>query len=231
MSSDIIEIKNAHLTRQLDVIPLDVLNRRISIVGAGAIGSFTVFALCKMGFNDITVYDFDKVETENLNAQLYRLQDLGKFKVTALKEIIKDFCNIDIKIKTDRYTNQIFKDIVISAVDNMKTRRDIYEAHKERGIHTQYLIDPRMAIEFAYVQTIKPMDPTDGRSYEKTLFSDDQAVQERCTGKSTVYTAQLIGATIAKIIKDIATNKTHIKRITWDIANNEIVEQTLEKVA
>lgn len=229
--SDTIEIKNAHLTRQLDVIPMDVLNRKITVIGAGAIGSFTIFALCKMGFSNITVYDFDAIEIENLNAQIYRNKDLGKAKVDALKEIIQDFCNITIKTKNEKYVDQVFPDIVISAVDNMKTRKAIYEAHKERGIHTQYLIDPRMAIEYAYIQTIKPMDPNEGRIYERTLFTDDQAVQERCTGKSTIYTAQLIGATIAKIVKDIATNKDHIKRITWDIGNNEVVEQTIEKIA
>jgi hypothetical protein len=64
------------------------------------------------------------------------------------------------------------------------------------------------------------MSPKEQASYELTLFDDDNSVQERCTGKSTVYTAQLIGATIAKMVKDIATDKSNIKRISWDIAGN-----------
>lgn len=214
------ELKNEHLTRQLDVIPLNCLNRQITIIGAGAVGSYSAFALAKMGFNNITIYDFDEVDIVNLNAQIYRFSDIGKSKVEALKDIIKDFTGIDLQIKNERYENQVFKDIVIMAVDNMKTRKEIYQNHKMRGIMTNFLIDPRMAIEYAYIQAFNPMSPKEQASYELTLFDDDNSVQERCTGKSTVYTAQLIGATIAKMVKDIATDKSNIKRISWDIAGN-----------
>lgn len=221
---DEIKLVDEHLTRQLDVLPMESLNRKITVIGAGAIGSFTVFALAKMGFKDITVYDFDTVEIENLNAQIYRHADLGKPKVIALKEIIKDFCGVDIKTEISKYENQVFRDIVICAVDNMEARKSIWNAHKERGIATNLLIDPRMAIEFAYIQCLKPMTPRDGELYEKTLFTDEQAVQERCTGKATVYTAQLIGGTIGKMVKDLATGKPYISRIMWDIGGNEVVE-------
>jgi tRNA A37 threonylcarbamoyladenosine dehydratase len=141
------ELKNEHLTRQLDVIPLNCLNRQITIIGAGAVGSYSAFALAKMGFNNITIYDFDEVDIVNLNAQIYRFSDIGKSKVEALKDIIKDFTGINLQIKNERYENQVFKDIVIMAVDNMKTRKEIYQNHKMRGIMTNFLIDPRMAIE------------------------------------------------------------------------------------
>lgn len=226
-----LELKNEHLTRQIDVLPTECLNRKITVIGAGAIGSFTVLALAKMGFEDITVFDFDEVEIVNLNSQIYRKSDISKPKVEALKEIISDFTGVDLIIKNEKYENQVFRDIVICAVDNMETRMSIWENHKNRGITTNLLIDPRMAIEYAYIQAVRPMHPDDRRSYEKTLFRDEDAVQERCTGKSTVYTAQLIGATIAKIVKDLATNNCYISRIMWDIAGNEILETSLSKSA
>lgn len=216
-----------HLTRQMDIIPLDCLKRQITVVGAGAVGSFTVLALAKMGFENITVYDFDNIEIENLNSQFYRFKDVGKPKVEALKEIVKDFSDIDIKVYNEKYDDKIFSDIVVCAVDNMKTRERLMENHQKKGVFTNFVIDPRMAIEYAYIQCIKPMDPDDYRSYKKTLFSDEDGVRERCTGKSTIYTAQLMGATIAKIIKDIATSNDFIKRISWDIGRNEVVEQSM----
>lgn len=221
-----ITLKEEHLTRQLDVLPLEALDRKITVIGAGAIGSFTVFALAKMGYKDITVYDFDIIEIVNLNAQIYRHSDLGKPKVLALKEIIKDFCNVDLNVKFEKYIDQVFRDIVICAVDNMETRKSIWENHRDKGVSTNLLIDPRMAIEFAYIQCMRPMNANDGKPYEKTLFSDEDGVQERCTGKATVYTAQLIGGTIAKMIKDFSTGKPYVNRIMWDIANNEVVEYT-----
>lgn len=219
-------LQKEHLTRQMDAIPLNSLKRQITIVGAGAVGSFTTLALAKMGYENISVYDFDTIEIENLNSQFYRFKDVGRQKVEALKEIIKDFCDIDIKAYNEKYDNKIFNDIVICAVDNMATRQKLMENHHNRGVFTKYIIDPRMAIEYAYIQCIKPMEKKDYESYKKTLFSDDDAITERCTGKSTIYTAQLIGATIAKMVKDISTDNDFIKRISWDIARNEVVEQS-----
>lgn len=221
-----LDIKKEHLIRQMDVIPLSALTTKISIIGAGAIGSFSAFALAKMGYNDINIYDFDEVSIENMNAQMYRFSDIGKPKVLALKEIIKDFSNVEIIPHNRKYENETFQDIVIAAVDNMETRKAIFLAHKEMPYLTKMYIDPRMAIEYAYIQAFDPNDEDQCALYEKTLFTDDNAVQEKCTNKSTIYTSQLIGATIAKIIKDVTTNKKHINRIMWDIAGNDVMDVT-----
>jgi len=220
-------IKKENLVRQMDLIPLESLNYKITIIGAGAIGSFSAFALSKMGYNNITVFDFDKVSIENMNAQMYRFSDIDKYKVDALKEIIKDFSDIDITVHNKKYTNEIFSDIVICAVDNMDTRMSIYNAHKNMPFLTKLFIDPRMAIEYAYIQAFDPNNKEQCDLYEKTLFEDKDAIQERCTNKSTIYTSQLIGATIAKMVKDITTNNRYINRIMWDIAGNDIMDVKL----
>lgn len=221
-----ISVKKEHLTRQMDIIPLAALNSKISIIGAGAVGSFTAFALAKMGYHDITVYDFDTVSIENMNSQIYRFSDIGKTKVDCLQEIIKDFADVKITAINAKYSGEVFQDITICAVDNMETRKAIYEAHKAMPYITKLFIDPRMAIEYAYIQAFDPNDKSQCALYEKTLFTDDNSVQERCTNKSTIYTSQLIGATIAKMVKDVTTNKKHINRIMWDIAGNDVMDVT-----
>lgn len=221
-----IAVQKEHLTRQMDIIPLAALNTRVTIIGAGAIGSFTAFALAKMGYNDIHVFDFDTVSIENMNAQMFRFSDIGKSKVESLKEIIKDFADTEIFVQNKKYENEVFQDIVICAVDNMETRKAIYTAHKNMPYITRLFVDPRMAIEYAYIQAFDPNDKAQCELYEKTLFSDEDAVQERCTNKSTIYTSQLIGATIAKIVKDITTKKKYINRIMWDIAGNDVMSVT-----
>ena len=65
------ETRNEHLIRQFDLIPEDVLGEPITIIGVGAIGSWTTLALAKMGFQNLTVFDDDKVSIENMNSQFY----------------------------------------------------------------------------------------------------------------------------------------------------------------
>lgn len=215
-----IELTNEHLTRQLDILPLSSLKERITIIGAGAIGSFTTLALAKMGFTDLTVYDDDKIEIENMNCQFYRFSDIGKFKVEALKELVKDFTNVDIHSETSRYVEGTFPGVVISAVDNMAVRRTIWENHKALGVATKFIIDPRMGAETALLFTMNPMNDEDISDYETTLYSDDDAVQERCTAKATMYTACMLSGLVAKTVKDIVTSGSYSRTANWAIDGN-----------
>ena len=72
--------------RQLDILDPKSMDVPVTIIGAGATGSFTALSLAKMGIRNITIYDFDTVEEHNLPNQFYRQCDLGKRKVEALRE-------------------------------------------------------------------------------------------------------------------------------------------------
>ena len=212
---------NQHLTRQWDLIPLTALGQPITIIGAGAIGGATALTLAKMGFKDITVYDFDKIEVENMNCQFYRFSDIGKFKVEALKEIIIDFTGVEITANVERYETGMFNGILISAVDSMEVRRLIWENHKEFSVGTKLIIDPRMGAEDAMCYAMSPMEKKDIDSYEKTLYSDGDAVQERCTAKATMYTALALSAHVAKVVKDYLCNDhRYARNMQWNIGQN-----------
>lgn len=215
------QFENAHLTRQMDLIPVDVLDEPITIIGAGAIGSFTTLSLAKMGFTNITVYDYDKIEVENMNCQFYRNKDINKFKVLALQELVEDFTGVKIKAKNELYKEGIFRGIVISAVDSMKVRRTIWENHKEVAFQTKIVVDPRMGAESALIYAMSPMNVADITSYEKTLYTDENAVQERCTAKATMYTAIMLSGQVCKILKDYLVKTNPYARVTqWNIAQN-----------
>lgn len=204
------------LMRQLDVIPLEVLSTPITIVGAGAVGSFTTLAIAKMGFSNIMVFDDDKVEAENMNAQFYPIPTIGRPKVEALSEVIEIFCDTRIEAIHKRYSGGALPGIVISAVDNMKTRRLIWEEAK-RSNTTTHVIDPRMTAQVALLYTMKPMVGADILSYEKTLYSDEVAVQERCTEKSTIYTVLLLSGLVCQSIKAIVTKTVYPRIAMWDL--------------
>lgn len=100
--------------------------------GAGGIGSWLTILLARAGFTPI-VYDFDRIEEHNLAGQMYSKQDAvaNKLKVVALKENCKFFADTDINIFAEKITNETMShNYVFSAFDNMKARKDMFEAWK-----------------------------------------------------------------------------------------------------
>jgi len=216
-----------HLTRQLDLIPEKSLTYPITIIGAGAVGSWVALALAKMGLEDITVYDPDTIDLANMNCQFYRLGDVGKKKVEALRQMVLDFTGVELKIIPDYYGGQIHPGIVISAVDSMDARRSVWESHKDRAPFTRAIIDPRMGAEQALLYVFSPCLGGDQLEYEKTLYSDSQAVQERCTSKATIYTANLLSGLVSKAVKDLITHRTdYLRTALWHIGNNHLIATT-----
>lgn len=212
--------ENEHLTRQRDIVPMAILDTPITIIGAGAIGSWTCLALAKMGFSTLEVWDHDEVNTVNLNSQFFRQRDVGKTKVGALRDLVEEFTGTKIPYRVRPYEGGIFPGIVIAAVDSMAVRRTIWENHKDKGLHTKAIIDPRMGAESALLYVMNPMSGVDQGDYEKTLYSDDQAVQERCTAKATIYTANLLSGLVCKAVKDVLTKPDYLRVAQWDIAQD-----------
>lgn len=209
-----------HLARQYDILPEQSLSQPITIIGAGAIGSFVVLSLAKMGFRNITVYDFDEVSVENMNCQWYRFADIGKAKVLALHELIYDFTQMRIVPINEKFVDQELTGIVISAVDSMAVRQTIW--NKVRGNpDVKWIIDPRMASEYALSYVMDPCNEADQISYAKTLYTDENAIQEPCTHKAIMYTATMISGHVAKHVKDLVTNKPYARVTNWDIAMNK----------
>ncbi len=213
-----------HLTRQASLIPIEALNVPITVIGCGAIGSFTTLSLAKMGFEDIEVWDADVVSVENMNSQFFRFRDIDKSKTMALKEIVQDFTKVKIRTKTRFYEEGILDGIVIVAVDSMSARKTVWENHAGKSTSTIAIIDPRMGAEEAQLHVVIPMDPTDQKVYPKSLYTDEDAVQEACTAKATVYTATMLSGLVCKAVKDIiTTKKPSFRKALWSIKNNDLI--------
>ena len=67
-------------TRQSELINVHEFDKRINVIGAGALGSWLTFFLLKMGFKRISLYDFDVVEEHNIPTRY-----LEKIKLVCLK--------------------------------------------------------------------------------------------------------------------------------------------------
>ena len=128
--------------RQLDFIDSSITNTPIYIIGAGGIGSWTTLLLAKMGFEDLTVYDADKVENHNVASQFFKENQLGMNKVDALYDNVFEQTGIQITpIVTIIDEERIERGLVIIAIDSMKERVRLGEIYKDKDI---YIIDGRM---------------------------------------------------------------------------------------
>ena len=202
--------------RQLDIIPLDRLQKaEVIVIGAGAVGSFTAFTLAKMGIGKITVYDDDAVTEHNLPNQMFQVADIGKSKVYAIRDTIQDFHGVEIDAVKENYTDQALSGIVIVAVDSMDVRLKIWEKVRYNSSISLF-IDSRMGAEVGRIITVNPTDPDDVALYESTLHTSQEALPERCTEKTIIYTVLGIASAICGKVKKHLVGDPYRKDIALD---------------
>ena len=60
---------------------------RVGVLGIGGVGSYVVRTLSSMGFGQIAVLDYDRVEESNISRQIfYDYRDIGRLKTEVVKE-------------------------------------------------------------------------------------------------------------------------------------------------
>ena len=61
---------------------------RVGIAGCGGLGSNIAMSLVRAGIGELIIADFDQVEPSNLTRQYFFLEDIGKMKTDALRDIL-----------------------------------------------------------------------------------------------------------------------------------------------
>jgi len=187
--------------RQLDIFAPEKFKTPITVIGAGATGSYAVWLLAKMGCKDITVYDFDDIENHNLPNQIYGLNSVGQKKVDALQKMIKNETGIEIKVKPERFTEGELKGIVFVLPDSMSSRKEIWENSIKYKLDVELMVETRMGAEGGRVYTIEPSLPRQVDGYDKTLYSDEEAERNACTATAIAPTvATLAGMAVFSMI-------------------------------
>lgn len=216
---------NQHLTRHADLINESAYKNTITIVGAGSIGSFLSLQLAKTGYVRQMVYDYDTVDIVNMSCQFFRLSDIGKSKVEALKELVFDFTEVNLTVFNKKWSaEEYINGIIVNASDSMKVREELLNAAVSKG--KKWYLDSRMGAESALIYCVDLESPEALASYRKTLYSDAEAVQERCTAKATIYTANLVSGMLTKIIKNITNGENYPHITLWSIKENDCTQFT-----
>lgn len=241
-----------YTTRHGDMIKKINMNTPITVIGVGSIGSYATLALAKLGFTNILVIDDGIVEEENIAPQLYRLSDIGRPKVDALKVQVKAMTGSELRVFNgrmdihagditskaleeamslqNREANPVAVDaipaITIMACDSMEARKNIFNYFKFNwATSDDFYIDARMAIEFLTIYSFRHNEDNT-KDYESTLFSDADAVQEACTNKAISYTSAIAGGLIAKNVLDLLNdkhNKGNLRTIQFDIGSLDMM--------
>ncbi|UXD21102.1 molybdopterin biosynthesis protein MoeB [Ignicoccus pacificus DSM 13166] len=100
--------------------------KRILVVGAGALGSWTSEIIVRSLNNlSFTLVDFDKIDEQNIYRQLYYPEDIGKYKVEVLANRLKKFgANVKtVKSKIEDVIDSLEDhDLALALTDNIESR-------------------------------------------------------------------------------------------------------------
>ena len=204
--------------RQMGICPPEKLQFPIVVIGAGAIGSATVITLTKMGCSNITVWDDDILNEHNVPNQMCKPLLVGNEKVEALRVLVKEMTETDIRTDARRYRGQRLKGVVIVAVDSMDVRIETWKRIK-LDPNVPLLIDPRMGAEVGRIFCVRSTDVTAGAMYEENLYPSSEAEQLPCSARSIIYCPTVMAGLIAAQVKAYAMGQPTKREIFIDLPN------------
>ena len=163
----------------------------VHIVGAGGIGSALFLPLLKLGVAELHVWDPDIVEPHNIPAKLlYRPSDVGKSKV----ECLRDFSQwVETECQVRPHAQLVEPDtelsgVVISGVDSMASRQQIWKAVRRNVVDVAFYMDARIGGEQFELYSLFPYDPQDARQYEESwLVNDEQTLDLPCAARTIIH--------------------------------------------
>jgi molybdopterin/thiamine biosynthesis adenylyltransferase len=212
--------------RQQELVDQDKLSAlSVTIIGCGAVGSFTAFSLAKMGIRQLTLIDHDEVSPENMPNQFFREEDMNRKKVVACMKILQTFDSGVLVFPQPRpyIKGNLESDIVISSIDSMQVRKAVWHS-VPRDKRAKLLIDPRMAAHVVQVYSVIPSNPSSVKAYESTLVSDNQALPDRCTARSIIYTVLHLAALICRQVASFANGDWVEPAITFDLKTLSLIK-------
>ncbi len=227
----------ADFLRQLDILPPTALVHPLTFIGLGGIGSPTVYTARKMGFKSFTLWDPDIVVSHNLPSQHFDRDDLGKSKVEGAGRQVRSSLDEDCRITTRQeefVRAETLEGIVISGVDTMSARQEIWAAVQRSKPFVPLYIDGRVGVEWDSDQgkvvgewievfTLVPTRISDCELYEPHLFSDDEAEPLRCTAQAVAYIGPLIAGFICANLKKWIMQETYPRHLLYDCLTNQFV--------
>jgi len=194
---------------------------KIAIIGCGGLGGFVIEGLARLGFETLTVVDDDVFDQTNLNRQLLAtetnlMSSKSQSARTRIERVNSDVAVNSITLRFDeKFGKKIIlnHDIVIDAVDNVKTKLLIEEYCKELNIP---MVHGAIGGWFGQVANIMP-----GEDLLKKIYLTDQAGIESELGNPSFTPAVIANIMVSETLK-LYLNKDRLNKqlLTIDLLSN-----------
>ena len=194
-----------------------IQEKTVIVAGCGGIGSWTTLLLARMKPASMFLYDNDTIEAVNMSGQLYSQSDLGRPKVSALAEMIRNYAGYgSVFAISERFTEESeASDIMICGFDNMAARKLFFnkwvshvQSKPEENRKNCLFIDGRLAAEEFQVLCIKGDDEYNINRYNNEfLFSDAEADETICSYKQTTFCANMIASYMVNLFVNFCANE------------------------
>jgi hypothetical protein len=204
--------------RQSNIITPETIVWPFRFIGLGGIGSAAVLPFLKLGVREFTFFDDDLIEALNLPNQLiYREKDIGKAKVEAAAEILRE-CSGSARIdfrKERLQEGESLSGIVISGVDSMASRKEVWQAVKRNFVEVPLYLDGRLGGETLELHTVRPCMPEDAEIYEQNLWDDNEIPPDPCGGESIIHPAVVLAGLMANQLTRWTRKEKYYRKIEF----------------
>jgi molybdopterin/thiamine biosynthesis adenylyltransferase len=202
--------------------------KRVCVIGCGGLGGYVIETLARMGIGHITAVDYDVFEKSNLNRQLLSTEkQIGVSKAEAavmrISEVNSQVSINALNVKFDESNGEQIlagHDIVIDALDNIKTRLILAEICQKLAIP---LVHGSIAGWYGQVTSIFPGDTTMAKIYQNVKA--DKGI-EADLGNLPFCASLVASLQCAECIK-ILTGRGEVlkgKMLRIDLRDNEFIE-------
>jgi sulfur carrier protein ThiS adenylyltransferase len=207
--------------RQSRVISSDLLSKYpVAVVGVGAIGRQVAVQLAVIGVSPIVLIDGDLVTPIHLGSHGFREEDVGKPKVDATAEWIRQL-NGDIEVHANYRRFHRTDDVgmvLFCCVDNSETRGHIFRSVSEKS---KFFIDARTDGESVRILTI--CNKRAALYYPNSLFRSRDMIRASRESQATFYAAgAAAGIMVAHYARWLRGQKPQME-IVLDLQRDELM--------
>lgn len=168
----------------------------VFIVGAGGIGCTSAELLVRAGVGELTICDFDVIETSNLQRQIaFSPSDVGQAKVEVLVQHLKA---INPHVKVNAIDQKLTQDVMTNLQQNFDLVLDGCDNFATRYLVNQFCLDRKIPLlSAAAIGFEGQLMFFDGDACYGCLFPDEnEADERRCANSGVLTTTPVMMATL-----------------------------------
>ena len=186
-------------SRFRDIIPgKELAELEVTIIGAGGIGAPLALSLAKMGVKKMHIWDADVVNEENMGPQRYGPRHPRRLKDDRPQNWLRGqapWCTVTVNKEFYTEASSNNSEVVITALDSLAARKGVWKTIDPDVC--KLFVDPRMGAEVLTILSVVPKE--DSEWYAPTL--EGEALEVKCTAKSTFHCGFIAGALAAREVK------------------------------